>query len=101
MTGKTIRMKTETVQEAIKQYVKQRGENRFTTYDIARYMGAEEYPVRAAIRWLHEYKEIDVIPGVRSCRYTKTLGDKYSTAIYRLRMNGQCDIKTLMLALCR
>lgn len=101
MTETTIRVTTDTVHEAIEQCIKHRGENFFTTSDIARYMGVDEYPVRTAIKWLHEYAIVDVVPGVRSYRYTKTRGDKYSTSVYRLRTNGQCDIKTLMFALCR
>ena len=52
MNGKTLRVTTETVQKAIERYVGSHGENRFTTADIARDMGVDEYPVRAAVSWL-------------------------------------------------
>lgn len=49
-----VRVTTETVKEVIYRYINECGENRFTTTDISRFMGADEYQVRAAIRWLHD-----------------------------------------------
>ena len=63
---------TDAVRKAIERYVEERGENRFTTADIARFLGVEEYPVRAAVSWLARYGMIEIIPGVRSRRYRST-----------------------------
>lgn len=67
---------TDAVRKAIEQYVKDHGEGRFTTADIARHMGAEEYPVRAAFSWLARYGQIEIIPGVRSKRYLEQPADR-------------------------
>lgn len=82
---------TDAVRKAIEQYVEQRGENRFTTADIARHMGVVEYPVRAAVSWLARYGLIEIIPGVRSKRYLeqpaarRLHGDSYSVSMYRVK----------------
>lgn len=91
---------TDSVQKAIERFIEHTGENRFTTADIARSMGVDEYPVRAAIRWLHEHEKIEVIPGVRSCRYTKTCGEKYSASVYQIRRSVQVDFVTLNRVFC-
>ena len=48
MTENTVCVTTKTVQKAIERYVAERCVEHFTTADIARFMGVEEYPVRAA-----------------------------------------------------
>ena len=84
------------------QFVEQRGENRFTTADIARDMGVDEYPVRAAVSWLARYGLIEIIPGVRSKRYLeqpaarRLHGDSYSVSVYQIKEKGaQADFAAL------
>jgi len=109
MTETTIRVTTETVQKAIEQFVKDRGENRFTTADIARFIGVEEYPVRAAVSWLARYGMVEIIPGVRSRRYLGEPKDPskrrrahiYTASMYRLRDVCDVDFKRLMGVFCR
>lgn len=85
-----VRVKTEAVKAAIERYVEQHCD-RFTTADIARYMGVEEYPVRAAMTWLARYGMIEIIPGVRSKRYftqpvnRRQHSDSYSVSMYRVK----------------
>lgn len=93
---------TEAVQKAIEQYVKDHAEGRFTTADIARFMGAEEYPVRAAFSWLVRYRFIEIIPGVRSKRYLgqptnrRLHGDSYSVSMYQIKeQSGEADFAAL------
>lgn len=82
---------TDAVRKAIERYIEQRGENRFTTADIARFMGVEEYPVRATVSWLARYGLIEIIPGVRSKRYRSIPTDRrphdddYSVSMYRVK----------------
>ncbi len=82
---------TDAVRKAIERYVEERGENRFTTADIARFLGVEEYPVRAAVSWLARYGMIEIIPGVRSRRYRSMPTDRrphdddYSVSVYRVK----------------
>lgn len=108
MTEKTLRVTTETVQEAIEQYVKDRAENRFTTADIARAMGVDEYPVRAAVSWLARYGLIEIIPGVRSKRYRSMPTDRrphdddYSVSVYQVKEPaGEANFAALMGVFCR
>ena len=108
MTDMTIRVTTDTVQKAIEQYVKDRGDNRFTTADIARFMGVEEYPVRATVSWLARYGLIEIIPGVRSRRYLgqpadrRLHGDSYSVSMYRVKERcGEANFAALMGVFCR
>ena len=82
---------TDMVRNAIDMYVQDRGDNRFTTADIARYMGVEEYPVRAAFSWLVRYRFIEIVPGLRSRRYLaqppdrRLHGEVYSVSVYRVK----------------
>ena len=82
---------TDAVRKAIERYVEERGENRFTTTDIARFLGVDEYPVRAAVSWLARYGLIEIIPGVRRKRYLeqpadrRLHGDSYSVSVYRVK----------------
>ncbi|WP_434516673.1 hypothetical protein AB6Q56_08810 [Dechloromonas sp. ARDL1] len=82
---------TDAVRDAIERYVERSVEKRFTTADIARFMGVEEYPVRAAVSWLARYGVIEIIPGVRSKRYLeqpanrRLHGDSYSVSMYRIK----------------
>ena len=97
---KPVRVTTETVQEVIYRYINECGENRFTTTDISRFMGADEYQVRAAIRWLHDHGKVEPIKGVRSYRYTNTCGEKYSASVYQIRQQTQVDFVTLNRVFC-
>ena len=97
---KIMRVTTETVEEVIYRYINECGENRFTTTDISRLMGADEYQVRAAIRWLHDHGKVEPIQGLRSCRYTNTSGEKYSAAVYQIRQQPQVDFVTLNRVFC-
>ncbi len=108
VTEQTIRVTTDTVKSAIEAFVKQFGKNQFTTADIARSMGVEEYPVRAAVSWLARYKFIEIIPGVRSKRYftppanRRLHSDGYSVSMYRVKEPaGEVDFSALMGAFCR
>lgn len=82
---------TDMVRQAIEQYVKDHAAGRFTTADIARHMGVEEYPVRAAFSWLVRYRFIEIVPGVRSKRYLeqpadrRLHGDSYSVSMYQVK----------------
>jgi hypothetical protein len=82
---------TDAVRKAIEQFVKDRSENRFTTADIARFIGVEEYPVRAAVSWLARYGMVETIPGVRSKRYRsmptdrRSHDDDYSVSVYQVK----------------
>lgn len=92
----TVRVTQETVLQAIKQHVDRAGKEHFTTHDIARDMGADEYHVRIAFSWLSRYKAIERVPGVRSVRYTGTAGEKYSAAVYRIcETSGEADFAAL------
>lgn len=92
----TIRVTTDTVLQAIKQHVGLAGKEHFTTVEIAKDMGAEEYHVRVAFSWLARRKEIEPVPGVRSVRYTGTQGEKYSASVYRVREEAaQVDFAAL------
>lgn len=108
MTDTIIRVTTESVQKAIEQYVNDRGDNRFTTADIARFLGVDEYPVRAAVSWLARYGLIEIIPGVRSKRYLeqpadrRLHGDSYSVSMYRVKERcGEANFAALMRVFCR
>ncbi|MBU1363947.1 MAG: hypothetical protein KKE51_09020 [Gammaproteobacteria bacterium] len=81
----TIRVTTDTALQAIKKHVDSAGKEHFTTVEIARVMGADEYHVRIAFSWLTRFKAIERVPGVRSVRYTETQGEKYSASVYRIR----------------
>ncbi len=99
---------TDAVRKAIERYIEQRGENRFTTADIARFMGVEEYPVRAAVSWLARYGLIEIIPGVRSKRYRSMPTDRrphdndYSVSMYRIKEPScEANFAALMGVFCR
>lgn len=100
-----VRVSTEAVKKSIEQYVTQ-FENRFTTADIARFMGVEEYPVRAAVSWLARYGVIEIIPGLRSKRYLspecRRHSDDYSVSVYQVKEPAcEVDFSALMGAFCR
>lgn len=108
MTEKNNIVTTETVREAIGLYIAERS-NHFTTADIARSMGVEEYQVRAAFTWLARYRVIEIIPGVRSKRYLGNPRDpskrrhtnSYFASMYRMREVCQVDFQRLMGVFCR
>ena len=107
MSGKTI-VTTETVKNAIERYICARNSH-FTTSDIARFMGADEYQVRASFTWLTRYGVIEAIPGVRSKRYLGEPRDpskrrhatSYFASMYRMREVRQVDFQRLMGVFCR
>lgn len=91
------RVTTDSVMAAIRDH----GKARFTTLEIARDMGADEYHVRIAFSWLSRYRIIESIPGVRSVRYTGTAGEKYSANVYQLRQESTpADFATLNRVFC-
>lgn len=89
----TVRVTTDTALQAIKQHVDRVGKEHFTTIEIAKDMGADEYHVRIAFSWLTRYKAIERVPGVRSKRYLppstdpncRRHGNSYSVSVYRIR----------------
>lgn len=91
--GSSVRVTRDSVLEAIKAYVETQAKPFFTTQDIARFMGVEEYPVRAAVSWLTRYELIEVVPGVRSRRYLGNAADEtkrrhtdsYSASVYQMK----------------
>lgn len=92
----TVLVTTDTALQAINQHVGRAGNEHFTTHEIARAMGADEYHVRIAFSWLSRYRIIESIPGVRSVRYTGTAGEKYSANVYQLRQESTpADFETL------
>ena len=102
-----VRVKTEAVKAAIERYVEQHCD-RFTTADIARFMGVDEYPVRAAVSWLARYGFVEIIPGLRSKRYRSLPADRrphdddYSVSVYRVKEPAsEVDFSALMGAFCR
>ena len=101
--GSAVRVTRDSVLEAIKAYVESHSDH-FTTQDIARHMGVEEYPVRAAISWLNRNEEIEIVPGVRSKRYlgepenpdTRRHTTSYSASVYQIREKaGKVDFAAL------
>lgn len=102
---------TETVMAAIRAYAATALSDppHFTTLDIALYMKASEYPVRAAFTWLARYRFIEVVPGVRSKRYLgqqedpskRRHTDSYFASVYRIRESGEVDFNALMGVFCR
>jgi hypothetical protein len=98
----TVKVTTETVSQAIKQHVASAKRDSFTTHDIARHMGAEEYHVRIAFSWLTRNRVIETIPGVRSVRYTGTAGERYSANVYQVvAVSEKPDFSALMGVFCR
>lgn len=92
---------TEAVLSAAKDLVKEMDPPHFTTLGIARHMGVEEYPVRAAVSWLTRYRLVEVVPGVRSRRYTRASGEAYSATVYQVREeSGPADLALLFGVFC-
>jgi len=92
---------TESVLSAARALVATEGRQHFTTMEIARHMGVEEYPVRAAVSWLNRYRMIEVVPGVRSQRYTRQSGEAYSATVYQIREQETApDFTTLHMVFC-
>jgi len=108
VTEKSI-VTTGTVKGAIERYIAERN-NHFTTADIARFMGSDEYQVRAAFTWLARYRVVEIIPGVRSTRYLGEPRDpskrrharSYTASMYRMVEKMEApDFAGLMGVLCR
>lgn len=103
-----IEVTTDTVLVAIRAYVSAAIADHFTTSDIARHMGVNEYPVRAAFTWLSRYRFIEVVPGVRSKRYLgqpedpnkRRHTDSYFASVYRIREVGEVDFDVLNRVFC-
>lgn len=92
---------TEAVLNAAREFVERAERQHFTTLEIARHMGVEEYPVRAAVSWLNRYRMIEVVPGVRTRRYTRANGEAYSATVYQIREpEVEPDFNTLHLVFC-
>jgi len=99
-----IAVTTDTVMKAIDEYVRQSpaGLEHFTTLEISRHMGVDEYPVRTSFSWLVRFKQIESVPGVRSERYTGTQHEKYSATVYRKKPQASpVDYAALMGVFCR
>lgn len=92
---------TEAVLSTAKDLVKEMDPPHFTTLEIARHMGVDEYPVRAAVSWLNRYRMIEVVPGVRTRRYTRESDKAYSATVYQIREpEVEPDFNTLHLVFC-
>lgn len=98
------RITTALVHEAILSFVEVEEKDHFTTHDIARFMGVEEYPVRAAFTFLKRNNIIDIVPGVRTKRYLsppadprhRLHGDSYWVSVYQLKEEAvQVDFAAL------
>lgn len=74
---------TDTVLEAIKAHAEHTPT--FSTIDIARAMGADEYRVRVACSWLRRYRIIEVVEGTAVFRRTARRGELYAASLYQLR----------------
>lgn len=99
MDKPAARVTTRSTLAAIREYTTEAARESFTTHDIARHMDADEYHVRIAFGWLTRKKAIETVPCVRCARYTRTRGEEYSAAVYRLRNEvGACDFAGLMRA---
>lgn len=81
----SIRVTTDDVMQAIRDYQQKFAIEHFTTREIAKQMGVDEYPVRTAFSWLHRYQMIETVPCVRSIRYTKAHGEEYSATVYQIK----------------
>ena len=98
--GPVVRVTTEDVLKAVRAYV---GE--FTTYDIAGVLGAEEYPVRAAMSWLVKRGIVEKVgtierrlPAPASRRHSEV----YPVSLYRVKEEAvPVDFTALMGAFCR
>lgn len=99
--AETSHVTTEGVMKAITSYAESPDRQHFTTLDIARFMEVDEYPVRSAVSWLNRYQMIEVVPGVRSKRYTKAHGEEYSATVYQVRKTSEAaDFVTLTRVFC-
>lgn len=90
------------VAQAIGEFLATSPRPMFSTVDIARHMGEPEYSVRAVVTWLVREDVVELVPGVRTTRYTGTKGDKYGVSMYRMKEHGAApDFAALMGAFCR
>lgn len=78
---------TDSVLEAIKTYAQHAPT--FSTLDIARAMGADEYRVRVACSWLKRYRIIELVEGTNCMRRTRRTGERYTASLYRLRPQAE------------
>lgn len=103
------RVTKDSVMAAIRCYIKDQPKPFFTTIDIARHMGVDEYPVRAAVSWLNRYRFVEIVPGVRSKRYLgepenpekRRHTDSYSASVYQIRKeSSSADFAVLNRVFC-
>lgn len=98
----SVKVTTDSVMTAIREYLKKYSVSHFTTRDIARHMEVDEYPVRTAFSWLNRYHLIETAPCVRSIRYTGTAHEKYSATVYKIKPESTAaDFAALMGVFCR
>lgn len=92
----------EDVTQAISLFLESSPRPMFSTVDIARFMNEPEYSVRAFVTWLVREDVIELVPGVRTTRYTGTRGQEYGVSMYRMKEHGaDPDFAVLMGAFCR
>lgn len=99
--GPVVRVTTEDVLQAVRAY-----QGDFTTYDIARVLGIEEYPVRAAMSWLVKRGIVERIGTIertlQPVNGRRLHGDTYTVALYRVKEEAApVDFSALMGAFCR
>lgn len=101
--GPAVRVTTDDVLQAVEAYA-----GAFTTYDIAKVLGIEEYPVRAAMSWLVKRGIVEKI-GSRERPLSAAPGkrmhsESYSVSLYRVKAkerSPEVDFTALMGAFCR
>lgn len=104
--AKQVRVNQNTVIEAIRDYVLQSSAEHFTTLEIARYMGVEEYPVRAAMSWLVKRGIVEKV-GTIERRLPPPVGRRlhgevYWVSLYQVKEEAApVDFSALMGAFCR
>lgn len=82
--GPVVRATTDEVLKVVMAY-----QGEFTTYDIARVSGIEEYPVRAAMSWLVKRGIVERIGTtertLQPVKDRRLHGDRYTVALYRAK----------------
>ncbi|MCV2218892.1 hypothetical protein [Thauera sp. Sel9] len=85
---------TEAVLTAITDYrgeIDTDGRTVFSTSDIARVMGCDEYRVRVACSWLRRQRIIEAIEGSAVIRRTARTGERYTANLYRLKPQARAE----------
>lgn len=82
--GPVVRATTDEVLNAVRAY-----QGEFTTYDIARVLSIEEYPVRAAMSWLVKRGIVERIGTterkLQPVKGRRLHGETYPVALYRAK----------------